>query len=633
MGTFKDEYLKCFKDLSRQYFIENYLSTFDASRGREVQFKVFPRQKVFLNDLVEYKNNVAIKPRQCGITTLTSGWVTGQIVFAKKGAPETVLCIGNKLDISEQLVQKIGAFLDQVPRWMWGSDFYSPNPDDPKNEKSIYVKRNKQELKLFNGCRVVARSSGTNAARGISAVSILIFDEAAFIENGVDVYSQAVAASASVKNAKIVMVSTPNGKDALYYQTYSQALRGENNYHATEFRWYQDPRYNKHLKWHRLSESGGIEWRTETVLDESGSVEYNEERWEKMIKDGWEPTSNWYEHMCKSFNNDMIKINQELNVSFLGSSDNVVDVDIIQMHRDRNVVDLPDDWELGDPFIRETWIWKRPVEGHRYILAVDPSSGASDDASAIQIIDIDAIDDDGVPYYEQVLEYSGKVTGDVLGGIIDNYGRQYNNALVVVEDTGGWGSAPILTLLSLGYPNLYYDDPALKNPTIQKKYEDYHVKEGDKLPGFHNGVHARAPMIGNFVSMLKNNVFRIKSKRVINELDTWIWKNGRPDHMSGMHDDLLMCLSMGLYVIDFSVVKKIQEGEKSKAMITAWTLNKPSNNRNVLENNKFKLDYSQQYNNPRRSRLLTTDSSNIKSRNKSRAMLLLTGFYPQSGDS
>ena len=111
----KLEYIKCYKDKSRIYFIENYLSTFNADERRDVPFSLFPRQKVFLNSLVNYNNTIAIKHRQCGVTTVSSAWITGQLVFALKESPETVLCIGNKLDISQQLVEKIGNFLDQVP--------------------------------------------------------------------------------------------------------------------------------------------------------------------------------------------------------------------------------------------------------------------------------------------------------------------------------------------------------------------------------------------------------------------------------------------------------------------------------------------------------------------------------------
>ena len=197
--NYREEYLRCLNDKTRQYFIETYLSTFNADERKETPFILFPRQIELLKSFVNYSNSIAVKHRQAGITTVASAWITGQCVFASKQSPETVLCIGNKLDISEQLIEKIGNFLDQVPRWFWGKDYYSPDPDSPKNTKSIYKARNKQRIELFNGCKIYARSSGENAARGISAVSILIFDEAAFIQNGVSVYSAAVAATSSVK--------------------------------------------------------------------------------------------------------------------------------------------------------------------------------------------------------------------------------------------------------------------------------------------------------------------------------------------------------------------------------------------------------------------------------------------------
>ena len=213
--NYKEEYLRCLKDKTRRYFIETYLSTFNADDRKEVPFTLFPRQLELLKSFTEYNNTISVKHRQAGITTVASAWITGQCVFAPKTSPETVLCIGNKLDISEQLIEKIGTFLDQVPRWFWGKDYYHPDPDNPKNFKSIYKARNKQRIELFNGCKIYARSSGEHAARGISAVSILVFDECAFIQNGVSVYSAAVAATSSVKDAKILMISTPNGKDQL----------------------------------------------------------------------------------------------------------------------------------------------------------------------------------------------------------------------------------------------------------------------------------------------------------------------------------------------------------------------------------------------------------------------------------
>lgn len=126
------EYAKCYLDKSRIYCIQNYLSTFDATSGKNVPFQLFPRQKVFLKNIAANNNNIAIKHRQCGITTVSSAWSACQCLFANPDSPETILCIGNKLDLAQQLIIKIREFLNQIPRWMWGDDFYSP---DPKSEK------------------------------------------------------------------------------------------------------------------------------------------------------------------------------------------------------------------------------------------------------------------------------------------------------------------------------------------------------------------------------------------------------------------------------------------------------------------------------------------------------------------
>ena len=621
---YRAEYMKCLKDKTRKYFIESYLSTFNADERRETPFILFPRQVELVNSFVNYSNSIAIKHRQAGITTVASAWITGQCVFASKSSPETVLCIGNKLDISEQLVEKIGTFLDQVPRWFWGKDYYHPDPENPKNFKSIYKARNKQRIELFNGCKIYARSSGEHAARGISAVSILVFDECAFIQNGVSVYSAAVAATSSVKDAKILMISTPNGKDQLYYRTYSKALKGENNYHPVEFKWFQDPRYNRHLQWYRKNkDTGEIEWNNDTVIDDVGNIKYDEARWKSLEEDGWTPTSPWYVDMCNSFNNDEQKIAQELEVSFLGSSDNVISPEVIEFHLKTNVIKLPEDWELRDDFVKETWIWKDPIPGHRYICSVDASSGASDDMTAIEIFDVDALDKNGMPCVEQVLEYYGKKTGDEIGEMVFEYATSFNEALVVVDCIGGYGDATVLTLQRLGYKNLYHEQPELKTYTIERAYSKFNAKAGDALPGFRNNA-LRMQMIQAFVTMVKENSFRIRSIRVITEMETWVWKNGRPDHMDGMHDDTLTCLSMGLFIMRFYMLKNERTKEKDGQIIKSWRVN------NAMNSNRdsIKLRERVEISEDRRLPFYSSIQMEKDRQHRINAMILLGGYKP-----
>ena len=561
INKISEEYIKCLSDKSRIYMIEHYLKTYDMRERREVPFILFPRQKDLVNDIKEYLRTIFLKPRQAGITTTVAAVVACEIALASKESPETVLIVGRDLKLSQNMLEKIEHFLLQIPRWFWGDEFYSSDPKSEKNKKDIFSIHNKQRLELKNGCKVYAISSGPNAARGISSVSWLIFDEAAFIENGVDVYAQAVATTST--GGKTIMISTPCGMDPLYYGTYHNAVEGKNDFHVTELRWYQDPRYNHFLKWQKFDEDTKalLDEVEEPILDKQGNIEYRPDHWAAMEREGYKPTSPWYVGMCNAFNNDPIKIAQELDVSFVGSANNVVDPQYIDMQNKQNVRE-PDP-QLRDRDFEEFWVWKLPIEGHRYILSIDNSRGDAEDATAFEIIDLDGIDDDGTPCIEQVLEYNGKLFGDSIGELANTYGRLYNNAFCVVESIGGYGDATLLTLMNLEYPELYYDDVDLKTYTMQGRSTSLKPKDG-KLPGFHTSS-VRLQMLSNFANLIRTNQFKIRSKRVISELQTWIWKNGRPDHMDGCHDDTITCLAMGMFVVQFSLKKQ----EKAKALDSA----------------------------------------------------------------
>ena len=567
------DYAQCYADKSRITFIEKYFSTFNATKGKKTQFHCFPRQRAFLKALAENRNVVAIKPRQCGITTLSSAWAAAQCAFASAEAPETVLCIANKLEQAQEIIIKVRDFLEQVPRWYWGNEYFSVDPNSEKNLKSIFEKDAKGELKLFNGCRVIARASGPNASRGISAVSVLILDEAAFIEEGVAAFTTAAATMASNPNSKTVMVSTPNGRDELYYNTYRQALSHENNFVAVQFRWYQDPRFNKYLVWKKKNEDTG-EWEfdQDPIIDSEGGVKYDEERWARLEHNGWKPTAPWYDEMCKQFNNDSMKIAQELDVSFMGSADNVVAPEFIEMQEKLNTREPLDDFH--DPLVEETWFWKRPMEGHRYILACDPSRGVSADRTAIEIIDMDGRDENGLPIIEQVAEYVGKKLGDDIGALCYQYATMYNDAFIVVDCTGGQGDAAILTLINMGYKNMYYEDSNQKTYTVQRSTKNYDGYT-DKLPGFHFQGN-RYPVLANFAGLVRNNEFKIRSARVINELETWIFKGeaARIDHQDGAHDDTLTALAMGLFVMQYTVNRIQNTANKDKAILNAYMMNR-----------------------------------------------------------
>lgn len=587
ISQISEEFVRCYSDRSHIYMIEHYFKTYDNFRKKDVPYILFPRQKDLCNALGTGKNVVTTKPRQAGITTTASAFLACELVLADPDSPKTVLAIGNTLDLAQQFVTKIRDFVTQLPRWFFGNEFYSPDEKSEVNKKKIFILSNSKELKLANGSRVVARSSGPNSARGCSSVSYLVFDEASFIENGKDVYSSALPTIST--GGSVLMISTPNGKDQLYYQTYKQAKEGKNGFIALELKWYQDPRYNKHLEWTKKDkETGEIEIIKEPTLDDEGNIKWDDGHWTDMVNKGYKPRSPWYVGMCQKFNNDPQKIAQELDVSFLGSDSTVVGPEYIEMQRNLNVRKPSDEYK--DPVLEDTWVWKPPYEGHRYLLGIDNSRGSADDATALEIIDIDGRDEDGNPILEQVLEYNGKLTGDAIGEVAFNYGKTYNNAFIIVEDIGGYGSATLLTLMNMKYENLYYDDPSIKTYTSQNDATPMQVTEKG-LPGFHSSS-VRFQELSHFADMVKTNQFKIRSSRVCNELDTWVFKNGRIDHKDGCHDDTLTCLAMVLFVMEYSINKMIKAKNKDKVMLKSMIV---VNSRANDEKRMFDSSYTRNY--------------------------------------
>ena len=570
------EYLKCYTDKSRIYMIQNYLKTYDATQRKDVPFKLFPRQQDICTTLGNASNVVMTKPRQAGVSTTASGFIACEMALADVNAPITALVIGNTLDLAQLMLFKVRDFLLQLPLWMWGDEFLNSEYDitkPPENKNIIFDTCNGKEVKLKNGSKIVARSSGPDASRGVGGVTFLCFDEASFIENGKDVYASALPTVST--GGHIIMISTPNGKDQLYYETCRKAkLKGSsewNNFELVEMKWFQDPRYNKFLEWYRKNpETGEIDVVQEEYIDKQGNVAYAPDVWAQREKDGWKARSPWYIKMCQQFNNDEQKIAQELDVSFLGSASNVVAPEYIEMQEKLNVREP--DLNYKDPLSEDTWVWKMPIEGHRYIMGIDCSRGDSADRTALEIIDMDAVDENGRPCLEQVLEYHGKKTGDDVGEMAYHYGKMYGDAFIVADAIGGTGDACLLTLMRLGYKNLYYDDPLLKTYTIQREASSLGMTADGKLPGFHSSS-VRFQMLTNFAHMVKTNAIKIRSKRVITELDTWIYKGdqGRIDHMDGCHDDTLTCLAMALFVMQFSLERLQKAKQADAAMLGAWT--------------------------------------------------------------
>lgn len=528
------EYTKCL--MSPIYTIETYLETFDKTQEGFVPFKLFPRQKEIIYAYNKYRFNLVTKPRQAGVSTTTAAYMAVKVGWAAKDNPENVLIIANKQELAFEFLAKIKDFLSQLPRWVWGQEYYG----NFKNEnKSIFSTDAKGEIKLPNGSRVKAVATSKDALRGFTP-TYLVMDEAAYIDNGAEVFGAALTALGT--GGRATLISTPNGMDPLYYTTYDQAKTKDNDFHIIEMKWYEDKRYNKDLRW---------------IKDdvEERETEFTFESYDRRLADKWKPTSSWYEEMCRGMNNDAKMIAQELDVSFIGSGGNVIAEEYIEFHVKNNVQEPK---AIFGSF-NEAWVWKEPEEGHQYVMGVDVARGDGADSSTIVVVDVTTM--------EQVMEYQSKLPPDLLAQVVEEYGLKYK-AYTVVDVTGGMGISTVLKLLEFDYKLLHYDNVNGKILSVKHR-ELAAMSDEQKMPGFYfNSV--RLPVIHNLEARIRLNEIKIRSMRMCSEMKTFIYKNGRPDHQEGKHDDLLMALAMCLWVIEHSF-KNLERLEKqNKAMLNSW---------------------------------------------------------------
>ncbi len=540
------EYAKCLKNTP--YALKTYLQTYDNTQSRYVPLELFPDQVSLIEDYDNYEENIALKYRQAGVSTVTSAWASKRLVFAKKTKPEKILIIANKQDTAIEMANKIRSFVEQWPSWV-GVGF--------SNEKNA-----QKHFKLSNGCEVKAVATSKDALRGYTP-TILIFDEAAYIDADEDFWSACMASLST--GGKVIVISTPNGFDPIYYGIYEQALRGMNDFKITEMFWYRDPRYSKDLKLLKVKDIVHYMLNRDDYKDDEITIDYSDvsprernfEELKSKFSDGYKPYSSWFESMAKKLKFDRRKIAQELECNFLGSGDSVIPPETIEKIKD-NFILPPEHKFMGGAL----WQWKEPVMGHKYIMGIDVSRGDSEDFTTFSIIDFDE--------REQVLEYLGKIPPDVAAEVAIKWAVMYN-AFVVIDITGGMGVSTSRKMQELGYKNLYVD-----GINIADKWK-YNPKADEKIPGI-NFNSKRVQIVAAFEEALRHD-FKIRSNRLLNELNTFVYVNGRPDHLKGQHDDLIMACAMPIYVGETSFAQLDKVTEVTKAMVESWTVNSSHNNR------------------------------------------------------
>ena len=391
------------------------------------------------------------------------------------------------------------------------------------------VEDNKLSLKLKNGSQVKAIASSPDAGRS-EALSLLIVDEAAFIRDIDEIWLSAQS-TLSTGGAAIVL-STPNGVGNWFHKMWVDGESGSNGFNNINLHWTKHPERNQ-------------AWRDEQtrILGVKGA-------------------------------------SQECDCDFVGSGDTVIDPILLTWYKDTYVMDPV---EKGG-FDGNYWKWEHANYNRVYIVVADVARGDGSDFSTFQVIDIEDS--------SQVAEYRGKIETKDFGNFLVAVATEWNNALLIIENSNvGW--ATIQQVIDRGYGNLFYMSNDLKYIDVEKQVSNKFYRDEKKLvAGFGTTTKTRPLIISTLDTYINNKDILIRSQRLIDELFTFIWYNGRAEAMKGYNDDLTMALAIGLWVRNTALRLKQEGIDLTKTMLNSTQISQYSGfvSTGHLKQNPYEMD-------------------------------------------
>ncbi len=494
----KQEYIKSASD--PVHFMKKYCYIQHPTRGR-VLFSLYPFQEKVMRLWRDNPYSIVLKSRQLGISTLSAGYALWLMLFHKD---KNILCIATKQETAKNMVTKVKFMFDNLPSWLKIKD----------------IENNRLSLRLVNGSQVKAVSAASDAGRS-EAVSLLIIDEAAFIDQIAEIWASAQQTLATGGGA--IVLSTPYGTGNWFHSTWVKAESKENEFLPIKLPWVVHPERDE--KWRKLQD--------ELLGDPRLAA-------------------------------------QECDCNFATSGDTVFHPELIQFY-EQTYIKEPVERRGID---KNLWVWEPADYTRSYMVVADVARGDGKDYSAFHIIDIES--------NSQVAEYKGQIGTKDFGNLLVGIATEYNEALLVIENANvGWST--IQTVIDRGYNNLYYSNKgeATDSTTFFDRYSDL----SKTVPGFTTSLRTRPMIIGKLQEYIHDRSVTINSKRLLEEIKVFIWRNGRAEAQPGYNDDLIMSFAIAMYLRDTSLKFKQQNLDLTKAALNNITNTRTSYNGAYSANN------------------------------------------------
>tara|TARA_Y100001963_G_C6784551_1_gene451881 strand:- start:1434 stop:3017 length:1584 start_codon:yes stop_codon:yes gene_type:complete len=256
----------------------------------------------------------------------------------------------------------------------------------------------------------------------------------------------------------------------------------------------------------------------------------------------------WFDKETKNMSRRQIA--QELECNFNMSGETVFhpeDMELIQ----GNLCEPK--YKTG--FDRNLWIWEEFSPDGTYFITADVARGDGEDYSTFLIFKIET--------NEVVAEYKGKAAPDLFANILFQTGTEYGACLIVVENNSvGW--AVLNKLEEAGYPNVYYS-----RKSTHEQVDSYLAESSGVVAGFTTTMKTRPLIVAKMEEFVRNKLINIKSKRLFNEMKTFIWHNGKAQAMKKHNDDLIMACAIACWIRDTVYATNQRSVEYHKAFLSS----------------------------------------------------------------
>lgn len=203
-------------------------------------------------------------------------------------------------------------------------------------------------------------------------------DEFAHVDKDLEFWTSVFPTISSGNTTKVIITSTPRGLN-LFYKLWKESTEKKNPFKSAFYPWTENPTRNAKWEKEQLETLGVLKFRQEVLCEFQGSAGtlISGEKLQKLT---------WSEPIYRT---------------------------------DDNVMRM----------------YKRPKKGHKYVMTVDVSEGVDRDYSVASVFDVTT-----KPFRHVAMYRCNSVAPEVFTSIINQLGRQYNDAVAIVE-TNSIGAA------------------------------------------------------------------------------------------------------------------------------------------------------------------------------------------------